>query len=42
MKEYIQNGIDQNLNMHFDSATIPKAYKNITKICGSDFDHFIY
>ena len=28
--------------MHFDSATIPKTYKNITKICGSDFDNFIY
>ena len=27
--------------MHFDSAKIPKTYKNLTKICGSEFDNFI-
>ena len=28
--------------MHFDSAMIPKTYKHLTKICGNDFDNFIY
>ena len=42
MKDYVQKGIDQKLEMHFDSATIPQTYKNITKLCGSDFDHFIH
>ena len=27
--------------MYFDSAKIPKTYKNLIKICGSEYDHFI-